>query len=169
MSKISQEVVDSVVRRVGLLDVDGQMELLDELFENHPPLMAAAIALSRAGLPRADFHHVLHVLAVIAECYRVAVENVPLVTEEMLEASARQVGALNRLFEGGRDEDEFGRTVAMVAGGHPERNLFAYVADYFTEHGPARPGATHENALFRVMVIFDAFMRATAQAEEAAK
>ena len=126
------------------------------------------IALLRMGLPESELDHVLHVLLVIAECYRrIAREGLPQITDEMLEESAKRINAVGRLLEGESDETEW--TTGLIVEEHPERDLFIYIMNYLDEQGLTRPSRMHKHAVFAAAVVLDAFMQAAAQAGGAAE
>jgi hypothetical protein len=165
---ISTTMVASAVGRIARLDQAGRERMLDEVITSQPEPTGFVLALSRMGLPASELDHVLHVLFVIAECFRMKVRKpLPQITKEMLEVAARKISAMGKLLQGDADEAE--RMTGMIVESHKERNLFAYVVGYLDEHGLTQPSPAHEHAVFAAAVVLEVFMQAEAQTEGAAE
>jgi hypothetical protein len=105
MKRVSTATVASAVRRIERLDSDDWVRMVEELSSSQPTPTGFVVALSRMGLPMSELDHVLHVLLVIAECFRrKARKPLPQITEEMLESAARKVNAMGKLLQDEADE-----------------------------------------------------------------
>jgi hypothetical protein len=168
MEMIPATMVDSVARRLECLGEAGSTQMLEELSISQPTPTGFVVALSRLGLPMSELDHVVHLLLVIAECFRRKVgKPLPKISDEMLEAAARKVNAMGKLLQDGDDQAE--RMTGLVVESHKERNLFAYVLGYLDEHGLTRPSKIHEHAVFAAAVAIEVFMQAARLDEDAAK
>ena len=161
-------MVASAARQISQLDEDAWCEMLEGLSKSQPVPVGFVIALSRMGLPAVELDHVLHVLLVIAECYRRTVrKGMPQITDQMLEASAKRVHAMAQLIEGPSSEAD--RTTELVVQEHPEHELFFYILGYLGGHGLIVSKPLYKEAVFGAVVVLDVFMQAAAQVEQAAE
>ena len=168
MGMISTTMVASVARRFERMGVAEREQALDEVITSQPEPTGFVLALSRMGLPASKLDHVLHVLFVIAECFRRKVRKpLPQITQDMLEAAAKKVNAMGKLLQDKADEAD--RMTVLIVENHKERNLFAYVLGYLDEHGLSEPSKAHEHAVFGAAVVLEVFIQAAAQAEGAAR
>jgi len=159
MGRISKAVVESAARQISQLDEDARCEMLEGLSKSQPVPVGFVISLRRMGLPGAELDHVLHVLLVIAECYRRTVrKGMPQITDEMLEASAKRVHATGQLIEGPSSEAD--RMTELVVHEHPEHDLFFYILGFLGGHGLIVSKPLHKEAVFGTAVVLEAFMQA---------
>src|SRR5690554_3502230 len=118
MGRISKAVVEIAARRISQLGEDAWCEMLEGLSKSQPEPVGFVIALRRIGLPDAELDHVLHVLLVIAECYRRTVrKGMPQITDEMLKASAKRINVMGHLIQGPSSEAD--RTTELIVQEHP--------------------------------------------------
>ena len=163
--RITVQTMSEVIRRMDGLDQAAKVKLCDDLAANQPEALSWVLLLHRQGVSMPVVDHVLHLLLVISESIRKTIrEPLRRITEDDFEKAAAKVHAMFRLLEGESKEEAEWLTYLM-AEAHPERNLFAYVANYLSRESKAgeRPG--DERAIFATAVLLEVFLQAAGLAE----
>ena len=158
--RITIETMADVSRRIEGMDQVAKALLCDELAASQPEALGWVLALHRQGVSMPVVDEVLHILLVISQSIRKTVPGpAPRIALDDFEKAAGRVRAMFRLLHGETAEGAAWLTYLM-AEAHPERNLFAYVADRLSKSkADQHPG--DQRAIFATAVLLDVFLGAS--------
>ena len=166
--RITVETMAEVIRHIEGLDVAGKAKLCDELAVSQPEALAWVVQLPREGVSMAVVDHVLRLLLVISESTERTIRRpLPRITEEDFESAAAKVHAMFRLLEE-ESRQEAAWLTYLMAEAHPERNLFAYVAQYLIHESKVSERPGDERAIFATAVMLEVFLQAAGLAAQRA-
>jgi len=158
--RITIQTIAEVVKGIEGLDLAAKVKICDELAASQPETMGWVLALHRQGVSMSVVDHVVHILLVISESVRKTIGRpLPRITMDAFDKADAKIAAMLRLLQG-ESKDEARRLTYLMAKAHPERNLYAYVMGHLSRKSGAHERPGDEKAIFAVVVLLEAFLRA---------